>query len=81
MKKKSKAGKYIAPTLCALLVMVIALFYLGIFLWCMLVEPIATPMLALFILGPAAVLFGIIYSLVERYHEIKGGEEDDSADY
>lgn len=81
MKKKSKKGKYLAPSLCALLIALVALFYIAIGLWAMLVEPIATPMLLIFIAVPAVMLFGIIYSLIERYKEIQGGEEDDSADY
>lgn len=81
MKKKSKAGKYVAPTICAVLVALIALFYLSIGLWAMYIEPIAAPMLAIFILVPGVVLVGIIAALWQRYKEIEGGEEDDASQY
>ena len=40
------------------------------------------PLLLLIVLAvPAAVIFGVIAVLVQRIKEIKGGEEDDAAQY
>ena len=39
------------------------------------------PLVAVICLVPAAMIVGIIISLVQRLKQIKGGEEDAAADY
>lgn len=81
MKKHSKSGKYVAPTICAVLGILLPAFYLGLFIWCSMIEPIPLPLLAVLVLGPGAVIVGVIIALLQRYQEIKGGEEDDASQY
>lgn len=80
MKKKPSGWKYVAPTLCAALVGLFALGYIamgvmGVFAG----MPVALGLLTVAL--PAAALFGIIYCLLERYKEIRGGEDDDFSNY
>ncbi len=80
MKKKPGIWSYVAPTLCAVLfglfsVAYIALGVMGAF------EGMPLPIVALVVAIPAAVLLGLIYCLLERYQEIRGGEEDDFSNY
>lgn len=80
MKKKPSGWKYVAPTLCAALVGLFALGYIamgvmGVFAG----MPVALGLLIVAL--PAAALFGIIYCLLERYKEIRGGEDDDFSNY
>ena len=79
MKQKPRGGKYVAPTVCALLVILLAAFYLALFLFAALVAPV--PFLFLFILIPGAVIVGVIVALIQRYKEIEGGEEDEASKY
>lgn len=80
MKKKPSVWRYVAPTLCALLVGLFAAAYVvlgvaGAF------SGMPVILVVLVVAVPAAVLYGIIYCLLERYKEIKGGEEDDFSNY
>ncbi len=81
MKESKKPGRYLPPILCGLAVALVAALYIFVILWAALVEPIPLPFLLFLFLIPAVILFGIIYVTVQRIKEIKGGEEDDSADY
>ena len=80
-REQKKGNKYIAPILCGLAVVLVAAIYVFVILWTALVEPIPLPFLLFLFLIPAAILFGVVYATLERLKEIKGGEEDDSADY
>lgn len=78
--KKPGGWRYVAPTLCAALVGLFALAYIalgvaGAF------SGMPMVMVLLIVALPAAVLFGIIYCLLERYKEISGGEDDDFSNY
>lgn len=80
MKKKPSGWKYVAPTLCAVLVGLFALGYIALGVMGAFVGmPIF--MVLLTVALPAAALFGIIYCLLERYKEISGGEDDDFSNY
>ena len=81
MKKGKKGNRYIAPIICGVAVALVAAIYVFAILWIALVEPIPLPFLLFLFLVPAAILFGVVYATLERLKEIKGGEEDDSADY
>ncbi len=80
MKKKPGLGRYIAPTLCAVAVGLFALAYIALGMaGAFAGMPVVVAVLVIAV--PAAVLFGIIYCLLERYHEIRGGEDDDFSNY
>ena len=44
-------------------------------------DPLPPALLLIVLAVPAAVIFGVIAVLVQRIKEIKGGEEDDAAQY
>ncbi len=76
-----KPNKYVAPTVCAVLVILLMTFYLALFLFVSFVAPIPIPFLLLYILIPGTVIVGVIVALRQRYKEIEGGEEDDASQY
>ncbi len=76
-----KPKKYIGPTICAVLIILLMSFYLLTFLFVLFVSPVPLPILLLFLLVPSAVIVGIVLALRQRYQEIKGGEEDDASQY
>ena len=81
LKKKPKLGRLLASAVCAVIAMLVPLLYGVIGILGLLAEPAAAPVLLLFLLIPAAVITGLILALIQRYKELKGGEEDASADY
>ncbi len=76
-----KPNKYVAPTVCAVLVILLMTFYLALFLFASFVVPIPIPFLLLYTLIPGTVIAGVVIALRQRYNEIKGGEEDDASQY
>lgn len=73
--------RFLAAAVCAIIALLFPLAYGVIGILGLLAEPAAAPVLLLFILIPAAVILGILLALAQRYKELKGGEEDASANY
>ena len=60
----------------ALMVLIMVLL-----LWANAQEPIPTFLLICFLVLPAIVIVGILAALLQRIHQINGGEEDEAAQY
>ena len=75
MRKHTK--KFIAPIIICILILVYAIFWATIL--------VAMPMLGIFkaisLIIPLGIAGLIIWALVSRIKEIKGGEEDDISKY
>ncbi len=68
--------KMIAPTVCALVVIICIIGYLSLFTMIPNIVVIGFAVLiGIFVIG------AIFYVLMQRYKEIKGGEEDDISKY
>ena len=83
-KQDTKRRRYVAPVLAAILMAVLMAGLIWLFLWAFQVDPAGAPplpVLALFVVIPAAVVVGVIIALVQRIREIEQGEEDDAKRY
>ena len=83
-KQDTKRRRYAAPVLAAILMAVLMAGLIWLFLWAFAVDPAGAPplpVLALFVVIPAAVVVGVIIALVQRIREIEQGEEDDAKRY
>ncbi len=83
-KQDTKRRRYVAPVLAAILMAVLMAGLIWLFLWAFAVDPAGAPplpVLALFVVIPAAVVVGVIIALVQRIREIEQGEEDDAKRY
>jgi len=65
----------------AAIIIALILPALVIILWANRQDPLPKPLLALFIAVPAIVIACIVAVLIQRIKEIKGGEEDEAAQY
>lgn len=82
LKKNDTRKKMVAPIICAVVMIALALSFAGIFIWAMGQEDHPPLILAIiFIAIPLCIAFGIIVALVQRYKEIKGGELDEARKY
>ena len=58
--------------------------FIALLAWAYAVDPAAAPPLGVVIvlaLIPVAVIVGVIIALIQRFHEIQGGEEDAAGKY
>lgn len=84
IKKKDVKTKYAGAIIAALVMIALMGCVLGLFVWAYFTAPEESPplpLVAVICLVPAAMIVGIIISLVQRLKQIKGGEEDAAADY
>ena len=80
-KKRDGPGRYIAPIACAVLMTVLMLGFIWLMIWSFKADPVGappTPLLALLVGLPAAVIVGVISALMQRLRELGRGEEDDA---
>ena len=84
IKKKDVKAKYAGAVISALVMILLMGAVMGVMIWAFVTEPEASPPLPLvvvFCAFPAAFIVGIVIALVQRFKQIKGGEEDAAADY
>lgn len=76
MNKKGK--KYIAPIIIAL---ILTIYYLGIGILFLYIDGAPLIVRLLLVIIPFALIFPLIYVLVQRIKEIRKGEYDDLRNY
>ena len=84
VKKKDAPAKYTGAVIAALVMVALMAGLIALFVWAFTVDPADAPPLPLliFILAlPSAVIVGVFIALVQRFKQIKGGEEDAAAQY
>jgi len=83
-QKNDMRRRYIAPTVWALVMIVLMAGTIWLFLWAFEADPIGAPplpLLLLLIAMPAAVILGVGIALYQRFREIGKGEVDDARKY
>ena len=73
--------KSIGAGLGAGIMIVIMALLIGLILWANHQEPLPGLLLAIVLFFPGVILICVIAALIQRLKEIKGGEEDDAAQY
>ena len=84
VKKKDAHAKYAGAVIAALVMVALMAGLIALFVWAFTVDPADAPPLPLliFILAlPSAVIVGVFIALIQRFKQIKGGEEDAAAQY
>ena len=84
VKKKDTARKYTGPIIATLVMVLLMGGYIALMVWAFTVDPVDAPPLPLFIFilaVPAAVIIGVFIALIQRFKQIKGGEEDAASQY
>ncbi len=80
-KRDVHRRKATGAVLGAAIIIALILPALIVILWANGQEPLPTPMLILFVAIPVVVIACIVAVLIQRIKEIKGGEEDEAAQY
>ena len=83
-QKNDMRRRYIAPTVWALIMIVLMAALIWLFLWAFEMDPLGAPplpLLALFVAIPGAVILGVGIALYQRFREIGKGEVDDARKY
>lgn len=76
-----KIKKLIAPIIITVIMIAFCAGMIAFFIWLKTIDPIPWYLLLIMIAVYAAIMFGVIYSLIQRFKEIKGGEEDEASKY
>lgn len=83
-KGDTKRRRYYAPIAITILMAMLMGACVWLFLWAFETDPAGAPplpLLALFLIIPALVAFGVVLALIQRIREIGNGEEDDARKY
>lgn len=85
MPKSTKERSNIrGAVMAAVGTVLVVLVFVGSLLWTMVEEdplPAALGIMVVYALFGAAVVIGVVYALVQRLREIKGGEADEARKY
>ena len=84
IKKKDTMSRYLGPLGAALIFIVFMAGIIALMVWAFALDPEEAPPLPVivaFIAIPAAVIIGVLVALVQRFQQIKGGEEDAASQY
>lgn len=84
VKKRDHRGKYLGAVWGALVMLVMMGGLMALILWGFTVSPEEAPPLALIVVLaaiPVVVILGVLMALYQRIKQIRGGEEDDAAQY
>jgi DNA-binding transcriptional MerR regulator len=79
-----KVRRYLWPALAAGVMVVLMAAVMGLLLWAFLADPAdapPVPILVGLLAIPAVVIFGVLLALVQRWREIRRGEEDAAKQY
>lgn len=80
-KTDVRRRKSLGAVLGAGIMIVIMALLIGLILWANHQEPLPGLLLAIVLFFPGVILICVIAALIQRLKEIKGGEEDDAAQY
>lgn len=84
IKKHDTYARYLGPVIAALVFIALMGGMIALFVWAFTVDPANAPPLPLvifFVALPAVVIIGVLLALVQRFKQIKGGEEDAASQY
>lgn len=84
IKKKDTLKRYIGPVVGAGIFAALMGGVIALLIWAYWVDPAEAPPLPVFavlIAVPAAVIVGVLVALVQRFKQIRGGEEDAASQY
>ena len=84
IKKSDVRAKYVAPIVAALVMILLMVGTVFLFLWAFRTDPAGAPPLGLlifFVAVPVVVICGVLVALIQRFKQIKGGEEDAASQY
>lgn len=79
-----KVARYVTPTVAAVVFIALMAAVIALMVWAFTLDPADTPPVALMaalIAIPAVVILGILLALVQRWREIRRGEEDEARKY
>ena len=83
-KGDMRRRRYIAPMVAAGVMILLMAALLWLMVWAFQTDPAGAPPMPLYILlvaVPAVIILGIILALIQRFHEIERGEEDEARRY
>lgn len=84
IKKKDTLTRYVAPVIAAVVFIALMAATIALMVWGFTVEPADAPplwLMVVFIAIPAVTILGVLIALLQRFKQIKGGEEDAASQY
>ena len=84
VKKRDHRGKYLGAIWGALVMLAMMAGLFALIVWGFTISPEEAPPLALIVVLaaiPPVIIFGVLLALYQRLQQIRGGEEDDAAQY
>ena len=84
VKKRDHRGKYLGAIWGALVMLAMMAGLFALIVWGVTISPEEAPPLALIVVLaaiPLVIIFGVLLALYQRIQQIRGGEEDDAAQY
>ena len=84
VKKRDHRGKYLGAIWGALVMLAMMAGLFALIVWGFTISPEEAPPLALIVVLaaiPLVIIFGVLLALYQRIRQIRGGEEDDAAQY
>ena len=79
-----KVTRYVAPTVAAVLMIAFMAAAIGLMVWAYRVDPGDAPplvLMAVLVAIPGIVILGMVLALVQRWRELRGGEQDEARKY
>ncbi len=79
-----RVRRYVPPALAAVIMIALMAGVIALFVWAFTIDPEAAPpiaVMAVLVAVPAVVILGIVLALVQRWREIRRGEEDEARKY
>lgn len=84
IKKRDTLSRYLGPVIAAAVFIALMAGLIALLVWGVTVNPQEAPplpLLVFLIAMPAVVILGVLLALVQRFKQIKGGEEDAASQY
>lgn len=84
IKKKDTLTRYVAPVIAAAVFIALMAATIALMAWGFTTDPAGAPplwLMVIFIAIPAVTILGVLIALIQRFKQIKGGEEDAASQY
>ena len=79
-----KIRRYVPAVVAAAVMIALMAGVIVLMLWAFKVDPLGAPpwpILVLLIGIPAVIILGVLFAMIQRWRELKGGEEDEARKY
>ena len=79
-----RVKRYVPAVVAAIVMIVLMIGLIGLVLWAFQTDPAGAPpvtVAVLIIAIPAVIIFGVVLAFVQRWRELRGGEEDEARKY